>query len=129
MTYESFLLALVMWREARGESAAGMIAVGCCIRNRAHDWGQTIVHAIVGANQFSSMTIKGDANTVLYPPENDAVFDLARDIVEGIQTDTTGGAHYYANEQAVTSEWYVTHVINDPAHPVTVQIGRHTFRR
>jgi N-acetylmuramoyl-L-alanine amidase len=129
MTYDMFLLALCMWREARGEGADGMIAVGCCIRNRAHDWGQTFNHVIVGQNQFSSMTIKGDPNTVLYPPENDAVFDLARDIVEGLQPDTTGGAHYYANEQAMTSAWYETHIVNDPVHPVTATIGKHVFRR
>ena len=129
MTYDSFLLALAMWREARGEGAAGMIAVGCVIRNRVKDWQQSYRDVIVGKNQFTSVSVLGDPNTVLFPLENDAVFGLAQDVVEGTQPDTTSGAHYYANEKAALSDWYVQHVIQDVAHPFTTIIGRHTFRR
>lgn len=129
MAYDCFLLALAMWREARGEDAAGMIAVGCVIRNRVHDWHQSYHDVIVGKNQFSSISILGDVNTVLYPLENDAVFGLAQDIVEGAQVDTTNGSHYYANEATMASEWYRKHIIEDVAHPFTVIVGKQTFRR
>jgi spore germination cell wall hydrolase CwlJ-like protein len=128
-SYEEMLLAICMWREARGEGTNGMLAVGCVIRNRAEAWHQPIRDVIVGHDQFSSMTVKGDANTVLYPIAGDAVFGLAADITDGTQEDLTEGALYYADEAQVTSEWYRVHVMADPAHPVTVVIGRHTFRK
>ena len=129
MSYEEFLLALVIWREARGEGHDGMVAVGCVIRNRAHDWGQTFYKAIVGQNQFSSMTIKGDSQTVLWPAPDDGVIQIARDVYSGATGDTTGGAHYYANEAAMNSVWYQKNIIESPEHPVTLALGKHTFRR
>lgn len=129
MTYDLFLLALVMWREARGEGPDGMRAVGHVILNRAHDWGQTLYQAIIGRNQFSSITVLGDSQTVLWPLPNDPVFALAAEVYNGTSPDPTGGACYYANESVITSEWYRQHIIEDAAHPVTVVLGKHTFRK
>jgi spore germination cell wall hydrolase CwlJ-like protein len=127
MSYEEYLLVLVMWREARGEGPAGMEAVGHVICNRVNDWKQTWRQVIVGTNQFSSITIRGDINTIMFPLENDPVFEIAKAVYAG-GADMTNGAHFYANEQAVTSDWYITHIIQSPDHPVTANIGRHTFR-
>lgn len=129
MNYDQFLLALVMWREARGEGPDGMRAVGHVILNRTHAWGQTLYQAIIGRNQFSSITVLGDSQTVLWPLPNDPVFALAAEVYNGTSPDPTGGALYYANESAITSEWYQIHIVADPAHEVTAQIGHHTFRK
>lgn len=128
--YSKFLLALVMWREASGEGETGMLAVGHVIANRVFQWSHSWYAVIVGANEFSSMTIKGDGQTVKYPQPNDPVFQLAENVYTGFsQRDPTLGALYYSNESVVGEGWYRTHIIEDPAHPVTVVIGRHTFRR
>ena len=129
MTYFESLLAICMWRESRGEGGAGMIAVGCVIRNRVHDWSQDWRKVIVGANQFSSMTIQNDPNTVLYPLDTDVVFPLAHGIFDGTTPDPTGGAHFYANEAAITSDWYRKQIMENVEHPITVVIGKHTFRK
>ena len=129
MSYAEFLLALCLWREARGEGDAGMTAVGCVIRNRVNDWKQDWRKVIVGANQFSSMTIQNDPNTVLWPLDGDPVFGIAHGIIGGSIADTTGGAHFYANEAAITSDWYRVHIMESTEHPVTATVGHHTFRK
>lgn len=129
--YNKSLLAICMWREARGEGPDGMRAVGCVIRNRVNDWKLRWATVIIGHNQFASMTVKGDPETVLWPGPGDAqlVLTIADEIYAGTHLDITGGAHYYANEAYITSDWYAQHVIASPEHPVTVILGKHTFRK
>lgn len=127
--YSKFLLALVMWREASGEGEQGMLGVGHVIANRCFHWSKSWHDVIVGQNQFSSMTIKGDGQTVKWPALGDPVFALADAIYGGLSKDNTNGALYYANEAVVGEGWYRTNVIESPQHPVLVVIGRHTFRK
>ena len=127
--YSKALLAIVMYREARGEGEAGMTAVGHVIANRCFQWSKTWHDVILGINQFSSMSIHGDANDIVWPPLNDPVFDLAEAIYGGFSKDPTGGALYYANESTMTSGWYQRNVIESPEHPVLVVIGKQVFRR
>jgi spore germination cell wall hydrolase CwlJ-like protein len=126
--YSKFLLALVIWREASGEGEVGMLAVGHVIANRVFHWSRSWHDVILGQNQFSSMTIKGDGQTVKYPALGDPVFDIAESVYAGFSRDNTGGALYYANEEVVGVGWYRDHIILSPEHLVTVIIGRHTFR-
>jgi len=127
--YSKALLALVLYREARGEGAAGMTAVGHVIANRCFQWSKSWHDVILGKNQFTSMSVTGDTQTVIWPPLGDPVFDIAEAVYGGFSKDPTGGALYYANESVITSAWYEREIISSGQHPVTVIIGKQTFRR
>lgn len=105
--YNQFLLALTMWREARGEGLEGMKAVGCVIRNRVHNgtWSEIIT----AKWQFSSLTAPGDAMLVSWPVQNDIQFleamALAGGIYTGVLTDNTNGATHYFNPSVVKPKW------------------------
>ena len=72
-----FMLALAIYREARGEDMAGKIAVGCVIRNRVlhPSWyGRTWFECITKPYQFSSFNLS-DPNSIVFgsptdPPAN-----------------------------------------------------------
>ena len=130
--YETVMLALVMWREARGEGRDGQRAVGHVVRNRSKaGWG-SVVECIVKKNQFTSMSVPGDGQLTKWPLLSDGRFvdtlhDASR-ILSGEDGDLTGGALYYANLEVATSGWFFEHIVGDPVgHPVTGVIGRHTF--
>lgn len=125
------LLALCMWREARGEGLEGMTAVGLVIQNRVRRWNQSWSSVIVGKNQFSSMTVPGDSQLVVWPT-NETLFQQAYmkawDIFKGECPDITNGALYYAYLPNVTSGWFLREIISKSAeHPVLAKVGRHTF--
>lgn len=63
-----YLLALCIWREARGETFRGKMLVGAVIRNRVQDkrWPNTYEGVITQRLQFSAFN-PGDPNAVLYP--------------------------------------------------------------
>lgn len=142
LSYPEFLLALVMWREARGEGEAGMRAVGHVIRNRVFD-GQGDWHKVITAPlQFTSMnppkTKEGfpkDGQTALFPKSDDlrwiSAVEAAHKIFSGQDQDITGGALYYANlEHIDKGGWFEVTILSDPAKfPQTAVIGRHTFYR
>jgi spore germination cell wall hydrolase CwlJ-like protein len=131
MAYAKLLLILTMWREAQGEGEEGMRAVGHVVANRAMANGGSYIDAICAPNQFSSMTICGDAMTVKWPTAQqvEELADLAGAIIGGTDVDPTGGALFYANEAVITSQWYRKNVIGSGAHPVTLQLGKHVFRK
>jgi spore germination cell wall hydrolase CwlJ-like protein len=137
MTFTDYivnLLALVTWREARGEGPDGMRAVAHVIKNRALAWKKDIVQIITDRLQFSSMTTPGDSQLIAWPQENDQRFEMALQIAEkvfdGEDVDNTGGALYYANLKTATSGWFFENIINKPLqHPKTAEIGHHTFFR
>lgn len=67
-----FMLALCIWREARGESLRGKSLVGSVICNRVSDrrWPKTFTDVITQPRQFSSFN-SGDPNATLFPHESD----------------------------------------------------------
>ena len=140
LSYPEWLLALCVWREARGEGEAGMRAVGHVIRNRVFakqgDW----VKVVTAPNQFTSInppkTREGfpkDGQTVLWPANDDTRFlkaqELAHSIFSGQDQDLTGGALYYANLVDIeTGGWFEREILGHPEkYPRTALIGRHTF--
>ena len=130
--YETVMLALVMWREARGEGRDGMRAVGHVVRNRNRAWGKSIIDLITAKNQFTSMSVPGDGQLTKWPTLSDGRFQEALEdaqrILDGSDGDLTGGALYYANLEVATSGWFFEHIVGDPVgHPVTATIQRHTF--
>lgn len=72
---EAFLLALCIWREARGESMRGKRLVASTIRNRVEDprWPDTYAGVVTQKWQFSSFNA-GDPNALLFPVPGDAAW-------------------------------------------------------
>lgn len=136
MNYEAFMLALVIWREARGEGDEGMVAVGRVIANRvAHGWGDWI-KVITAPAQFSSISIMGDPQTVKWPQVPDKAWERAQELAnafvghsgEALAPDPTGGATFYWNPATATSGWF-KHSVESGKLQKTVTINRHDFYR
>jgi len=126
------VLARTLWGEARGEGAAGMVAVGWTIRNRAAKpgwWGRDIVGVCQAPWQFSCWN-KNDPN---YPFLSGAkqipageylrAREAALAVISGSQPDPTSGAtHYYATTMAKPPAWAAK-------AKRTATIGHHVFFR
>lgn len=121
-------LALVVWREARGEPIEGKLAVANVIRNRVEathlpdQWDDVIERKW----QFSSMTAPGDGMLVQWPRDTDPTWIDSMNVAERVFTlagcDNTGGATFYCNLDVCHPSW------SDTYHQ-TVKIGHHTFFR
>jgi len=127
-------LALVAWKEARGEGIQGCRAVMHLVENRVGHPGfaSTLHDVIYGKNQFTSMSVPSDPEFNLEPAANDVIFRACMTLAHSLESDPdpTLGAHYYANLKYVTSGWFERNIVSDPVnHPVTVKIGNHTFYR
>jgi len=117
-----FLLALCLWREARGESQRGKELVAQVIVNRAIDgrWPKSIVGVILQPMQFSSFN-KNDPNATLFPAEGDVAWDACVEAAESVLANPapiTTANHYCV--VGLTPSW---------AQPekVVAQEGRHVF--
>mgnify|MGYP001599212609 CR=1 FL=1 len=68
MTYDDFILALTVWREARGEPYNAKLGVANVIHNRVGDgrWKKTIHETCLQRSQFSSF-LPGDVNVTKFP--------------------------------------------------------------
>ena len=97
------LVALVIWREARGESSQGKLGVAAVIRNRAAMpgwWGNDVMSVCVKPWQFTSMTGAGDANLIKWPKASDTSWQQSLAAAEMMLTDgaadpTSGATHYH----------------------------------
>lgn len=127
--------ALCAWKEAREEGDEGMRAVLCVLKNRVGypGFGDTLHKVIYSKNQFTSMSVPSDPEFNLEPVEGDEFFALAQLAAQEIfgdtpQPDITRGAHYYANLHTEHSGWFYENIVlNSSTHPITAQIGKHTF--
>lgn len=128
---DKVLLMVLCWREARGDGREAMRAVAHVVANRVKDWGGSWTDQITKPNQFSSMTIAGDSQTALWPSEPEVInfYALLSKVYDGLDPDNTNGAHFYANEENVTSGWYRANIMNDQTHPVVARIGKQVFRK
>jgi N-acetylmuramoyl-L-alanine amidase len=104
-TYKSLddvhLLALCIWREARGETWKTKLAVGCSVRNRVQHptwWGHDYRSVILDPWQYSSFNAS-DPNSNKWPNDDDSNWleslEAASLIINGNTTDTTGGSTSY----------------------------------
>jgi N-acetylmuramoyl-L-alanine amidase len=122
-----FYLSFVLWREARGETRAGKIALVFSIMNRVNNpkwWGQDIPSVVTKKWQYSSLTDPKDAQLVLYPLMDQswlecmsaatAVYDKL------VQNPVAGADSYYAVSMPAPPNW---------AKPdqFVAQIGNHRF--
>ena len=127
-------LALVAWKEARGEGQEGMQAVMHVIVNRVGHPGfsSTIHNCIYGKNQFTSMSVPSDPEFSLEPGAMDSQYtycvSIAPSVLGGTDVDVTNNAHYYADLKYTTSGWFFDVIVGNPVnHPQVAVIGRHTF--
>lgn len=103
-SYPLVLLALMIWREARGQSFQAKIAIAHVVNNRLRDPKgpykncHTLIETVTKFAQFSSMTIPGDPNLVKWPLESDLSFQeccsAVQDMIQST-SDPTNGCNYY----------------------------------
>lgn len=105
-------LALVTWREARGESLACRAAVACSIMNRVKRpawWGNSIMSVVTKKWQYSSMTDPKDRQLVTWPAENDSSWveclELCDDILSGKVSHPAPGADSYYDISIPAPYW------------------------
>jgi spore germination cell wall hydrolase CwlJ-like protein len=103
VTYDQFILALCLWREARGASQQALAGIAAVIRNRMADsrrrWPGTIPGVILERLQFSSFNA-GDPNAVKFPiPGTSSDWNAWQSCLDVVLTpltaDPTGGATNY----------------------------------
>lgn len=126
------LMALTIWREAKGEGYNGMLAVGCVIKNNAIAKKISIYEECTALNQYSSITVHSDPETISWPKIYDPSWKdakyIAADILTGDVPDITKGAHFYENPKVASSGWFKNNIVNDPIkHPKTITLGNHVF--
>lgn len=96
-----FMLALAIYREARGETAAAKVAVGWVIRNRSEHpswYGKDYFSVITKPAQFSSFNLGEKNSTVFGAPADPAwhgSIQAAIDVLQSNAPDPTGGATFY----------------------------------
>ena len=112
---DRYLLAKVIYAEARGESYTGQVAIGAVVLNRVEDsrFPNTIAGVIYQPWAFTAVN---DGQINLEP--NQTAYQAADDALNG--WDPTYGCVYYYNPATATSKWIWT------TKKVT-QIGKHVF--
>lgn len=93
------LLALCIWREARGESLNAKLGVAWTIRNRcamapAQGFKPDITGNILHPWAFSSF-MEGDPNAVRYPNPYDPSWQQSLQAARSAEADVTNGAVFY----------------------------------
>jgi spore germination cell wall hydrolase CwlJ-like protein len=119
---ERFMLALCVWREARGETERGQELVAQVILNRVRDlrWPDTVVGVVTQRWQFSAFNA-GDPNALLFPSESDPSWDCcvnAADLILQTQKPITTANHYCVKD--LCPPWF------DELKVVATE-GRHVF--
>lgn len=128
---ELTLLALAIYREARGESLYGKRAVGHVIKNRVLNpgwWGASYHSVILKPWQFSSFN-QNDPNADVWPPESATSWAdslaAASAVLLGDEPDSTDGATYYHD----TSMGWPNAWGKESDYVNTLNIGRLRFYR
>lgn len=112
-----YMLARLVYGEARGEPYSGMVAVAAVALNRVGSplFPNTIAGVIYQPGAFTAVS---DGQFYFEPDEE--AFRAARDAMNG--WDPTGGALYFFNPATSTSRWIWTRRVH-------MVIGRHRFAR
>lgn len=121
-------LALTLWREARGESRDGKIAVAHSIVNRtlSPSWGDTIMSVLFQRLQYSSLTHTMDPQLSIWPKESDPSWgeclQIAHGVLDGSIKSNIEKADSYHDTSIQPPKWAT------PESFIT-QIGRLKFYR
>lgn len=93
-----FVLALCVWREARGESDHGKQLVAATILNRAsdskHRWPQTPAGVVLQPMQFSSFNTN-DPNAVKFPEAGEQWDACVAAVDSQLSSRATNANHYH----------------------------------
>lgn len=110
-----YLLAKLIYSEARGEIYEGQVAVGAVVLNRVRDAGfpNTIQGVIYQPWAFTALN---DGQFALEP--NSTAYSAAQDAMNG--WDPTYGCIFYYNPVTATSSWIFS-------REIIVRIGNHVF--
>jgi N-acetylmuramoyl-L-alanine amidase len=110
-----YLLARVVYGEARGEPYAGKVAVAAVVLNRVASakFPNTIAGVVYQPGAFDCVS-DGQINLA---PDAEAI-RAARDAMNG--WDPSGGAIYYYNPNTATSSWIWS-------RPIIAVLGGHNF--
>ena len=114
MHKNTFLTALVVWREASGESPETCRGVAHVIYNRVARpgwWGKTLFDVVTKRSQFTSMVPpvgRLDPNLTRYPNPDDPSWQSCLDIAEAMwsnpsEEDPTNGATFYFDKSLDTN--------------------------
>lgn len=124
------LLALCVWREARGEPDDGMLGVAHSVLNRVARpgwWGSTIHSVILQPAQYASFSAD-DPNNVLWPLEADETWHAskraAQDAIGGAPDPTDGATNYHAIDIPFPKGWG-----SPKEYERKPLIGKHQFYR
>ncbi len=110
-----YLLAQLVYGEARGEPYKGQVAVAAVVLNRVDspDFPNSLSGVIYQPGAFDAVA---DGQINLAPDENS--IRAARDAINGV--DPSGGCLYYYNPKTATNKWMLS-------KPVLLAIGNHSF--
>ncbi|MDE2258892.1 MAG: cell wall hydrolase [Betaproteobacteria bacterium] len=111
-TYAEAMLALLVWREARGELHPAKVAVAFSVLNRvAHPkwWGTSLGAVIAKKWQYSSMAAPGDPNLIQYPLPQDVDFQDSLAVVNAViandVTNPVPGSDSYYDVSIAAPTW------------------------
>lgn len=112
---DRYLLAKVIYAEARGESYTGKVAVGAVVLNRvkSSSFPNTLSGVVYQPYAFTAVS---DGQINLSPDQ--ACYNAADDALNGY--DPTYGCLYYYNPSTATSSWIFS-------RPTVITIGNHVF--
>jgi hypothetical protein len=133
--FEKAIVALACWREMRSEGVNGMLAVALVLRNRAKKgwYHGSLYENAIALNQLSSMSVRGDVNTVHFPdtrePQFQTLLQLLSEVFDDSRVDNlTNGALYFAVVNNSNSVWFRNNILDHPdIHPRVAQLGQTTF--
>ncbi len=110
-----YLLAQLVYGEARGEPYKGQVAVAAVVLNRvdSSDFPNSLSGVIYQPGAFDAVA-DGQINAA----PDESCINAARDAING--WDPTGGCLYYYNPATATNKWMLS-------KPVLLAIGRHSF--
>ena len=114
---DEYLLAKIIYAEARGEPYTGQVAIGAVVLNRVKSskFPNTISGVIYQPYAFTAVS---DGQINLTP--NSTAYKAAKDALNG--WDPTYGSIYYFNPKTATSSWIWS-------RQQTVTIGNHIFAK
>lgn len=109
---EKVCLAMVIWREARGETIEGKEAVASSIIDRVNKpawWGKDVMSVIFKKWQYSSMTDPKDRQLTTWP-QKDSVdwiecLRVADDAIDGRLISPVPGADSYHDTSIAPPKW------------------------
>lgn len=125
-TSDIFYLALVVWRESRGEGSECMTAVAFSIMNRVKNpkwWGKDVTSVVTKKWQYSSMTDPNDRQLTTWPgldPWWEQALQIASDVYDEKVPNPVPGADSYFDISIPNPNWAT-------ADKFVKQVGRIKF--